>query len=562
MLKDVSLGAITRTPVVGEASQTTADVPALSCDAANEREWEVVMDGGVGEDPAGDKTMEVAEILGGYPRAWWGSSLFDVHPEAMDPEDSISEVKDEVKVGCDEDEGDVSKDVGEMLAGYPTAWWQTSLFDVSSPLEPCLLPVFEEETGVGEAPNAFESDAELHDSVSGTQSDGRGDSNGGAGRDEESSIKKEERIETGDASLDVGDILRGYPAGWWCHSLMDVSLDILDSCSVVQSAGKIDEKMSDDGEQNEDPRCSDQKDAQSVSLQAIPEEAVASSALLVPMEAETPSTLDISAADVTIQKKDADKPKAATSDDDVKPIFIRSAKELAERFDSMKVFFTGKETEDNWKPRQQSVNIIRGMILTDVHVSFKGEFYGELKGGMLELTLLALTSLRTTLASKAAALYSELAVAMGASFDQALVGIVLPPLLNMGGSTKNIIATKTQGTALDILEHGSYQSGYVLNLLTTSYTGEKSVKKRIYALSHMETVLRVHCTQAKGTAGMGQCGKSMEACISKGLSDSSKEAKDVSCRCFFLFEKLFPKAGVGMRMKIDGKVKKLLESKC
>ncbi|KAG8911802.1 suppressor of tub2 mutation [Tulasnella sp. 418] len=228
----------------------------------------------------------------------------------------------------------------------------------------------------------------------------------------------------------------------------------------------------------------------------------------------------------------------------------------------MKVFFTGKETEDNWNPRQQSVDIIRGMILTDVHVSFKKEFYGELKGGMLELTLSALSSLRTTLASKAAALYSELAVAMGASFDQALVGIVLPPLLNMGGSTKNIIATKTQGTALDILEHGSYQSGYVVNLLTTCYTGEKSVKKRIYALSHMETALPVHCAKAQGTAGMGQCGKSMEACISKGLSDSSKEAKDVSCRCFLLFEKLFPKAGVGMRMKMDGKVKKLLESKC
>ncbi|KAG8918553.1 hypothetical protein FRC02_002299, partial [Tulasnella sp. 418] len=388
MLKDVSLGAITRTPVVGEASQTTADLPALSCDAANEGEWEVVMDGGVGEDPAGDKTMEVAEILGGYPRAWWGSSLFDVHPEAMDPEDSISEVKDEVKVGCDRDKGDVSKDVGEILDGYPTAWWKTSFFDVSSLLEPCLLPMFEEETGVGEASNAVEADAESHDSVSGTQSDGRGDSDGGAGGDEESGIKKEERIETGDASLDVTDILRGYPVGWWCHSLKDISLDILDSCSavefagetngkvlddevnvdsgcsvpkdgecvsplpenavgssttfvpiemesgfkeenindtgdvsldvgeilsgypvgwwhhslmdvsselldscsVVEFAGETNEKISDDGEQKEDPRCSDQKDAQSVSLQAISENVVAFSALFDPMEAETPST--------------------------------------------------------------------------------------------------------------------------------------------------------------------------------------------------------------------------------------------------------------------------------
>ncbi|KAG8942621.1 suppressor of tub2 mutation [Tulasnella sp. 419] len=657
MLKDVSLGVVTRTPVVGEASEATADIPGLSCDEANEREWEVVMDGGVGDDAAGDKTMEVAEILGGYPRAWWGTSLFDVQPEAMDREDLYSDVKDEVKVGGDGDECDVSKDVGEILAGYPTAWWQTSLFDVSSPLEPCLLPVFEEETGGGEVSNVVESDAESHDSVSGTQSDGQGDSNGGAGGDEESGIKEEERIETGDASLDVkyilrgypvgwwchslkdvssdvldacsdvefagetngkvldddeanvdpgcsgtkdtegvsplpekavgssttfvpiemgsrfeeedindtgdmsldvGDILRGYPEGWWCHSLMDVSSDVLDSFSVVEFADEID-KMSDDGEQK---GCSDQKDAQSDSLQAIPGETATSSALFVPIEAETPSTLDTSPANVTFKEKDSKKPRAASSDDDVKPIFIRSAKELAERFDSMKVFFTGKETEDNWNRRQESVNIIRGMILTDVHVSFKKEFYGELKGGMLELTLLALRSLRTTLSSKAAALYSELALAMTVSFDQALVGIVLPPLLNMGGSTKNIVATKTQGTVLDILEHGSYQSGYVVNLLTTCYTGEKSVKKRIYALSHMETVLRAQCSEGKGTAGMGQCGKSMEACISKGLSDSSKEAKDVSCRCFLLFEKLFPKAGVGMRMKMDGKVKKLLERKC
>ncbi|KAG8923835.1 hypothetical protein FRC02_010865 [Tulasnella sp. 418] len=75
-------------------------------------------------------------------------------------------------------------------------------------------------------------------------------------------------------SLDVGDILRGYPVGWWCHSLTDVWSDVLDSCSVVEFAGEIDEKMSDDREQK---GCSDQKDAQSVSLRAIPEEAVASS---------------------------------------------------------------------------------------------------------------------------------------------------------------------------------------------------------------------------------------------------------------------------------------------
>ncbi|KAG8939051.1 suppressor of tub2 mutation [Tulasnella sp. 419] len=154
------------------------------------------------------------------------------------------------------------------------------------------------------------------------------------------------------------------------------------------------------------------------------------------MEAETPSTLDTSAADVTIQEKDAEKPKAATSDDDVNPIFIRSAKELAERFESMKVFFKGKETEDTWNRRQQSVDIIRGMILTNVHVFYKKEFYGELKGGMLELTLWALSSLRTTLSSKASALYSELALVMAVSFDQALVGIVLPPLLNMAGQPR------------------------------------------------------------------------------------------------------------------------------
>ncbi|KAG8912557.1 hypothetical protein FRC02_005939, partial [Tulasnella sp. 418] len=261
MLKDVSLGAVTRTPVVGEASEATADVPGLSCDEVNEREWEVVMDGGgVGDDAAGDKTMDVAEILGGYPRAWWGTSLFDVRPEAMDREDSYSNVKDEVKVGGDGDECDVSKDVGEILAGYPTAWWQTSLFDVSRPLEPCLLPVFEEETGVGEASNAFESDAESHDSVSGTQSDGRGDSDGGASGDKESGIKEEERIETGEASLDVEDILRGYPVGWWCHSLKDVSSDVLDACSDVEFAGETNGKVLDDDEANVDPGCSGTKD--------------------------------------------------------------------------------------------------------------------------------------------------------------------------------------------------------------------------------------------------------------------------------------------------------------
>lgn len=47
-------------------------------------------------------------------------------------------------------------------------------------------------------------------------------------------------------------------------------------------------------------------------------------------------------------------------------------------------FFEGKETEENWAPRERSIVRIRGMMKGQAHVKYQPAFIAGLKGGIVE----------------------------------------------------------------------------------------------------------------------------------------------------------------------------------
>lgn len=47
-------------------------------------------------------------------------------------------------------------------------------------------------------------------------------------------------------------------------------------------------------------------------------------------------------------------------------------------------FFEGKETEENWAPRERSILRIRGMMKGQAHVKYQAAFIAGLKDGIVE----------------------------------------------------------------------------------------------------------------------------------------------------------------------------------
>lgn len=62
---------------------------------------------------------------------------------------------------------------------------------------------------------------------------------------------------------------------------------------------------------------------------------------------------------------------------------IASSKDLDSEFARMIPFFEGKETEQNWLPREKAVMRMRGMLRGQVHAQYRDAFIAGLKAGMM-----------------------------------------------------------------------------------------------------------------------------------------------------------------------------------
>ncbi|KAG8992281.1 suppressor of tub2 mutation, partial [Tulasnella sp. 427] len=249
----------------------------------------------------------------------------------------------------------------------------------------------------------------------------------------------------------------------------------------------------------------------------------------------------------------------ASPSTEIPDVYIASARDLEHEFSSMVPFFEGRETEHNWLDRERSVIRLRGMVRGDVNERYPDMWFSGLKGGILESTLKALLSLRTTVASHACALYSELAAAMGPSFDP-LIEVVLTHLLKMGGFTKKIVAQQSQVAVTAILTHTSATPRLVLPLLW-SYAQEKTVQVRAYMVGHFKTMLEIHARRPTGKAAIEASGglDTVEKAIKRSLGDPNPGVREQGRSAFWVFHEIWPANAATLMGTLDNAAKTQLQ---
>ncbi|KAK0540797.1 suppressor of tub2 mutation [Tilletia horrida] len=241
-------------------------------------------------------------------------------------------------------------------------------------------------------------------------------------------------------------------------------------------------------------------------------------------------------------------------EDDVPPVYVASRSDLDRTFSQMLPFFEGKESEENWLSREQSILKIRGLLKTGTHVTYRTAFVDGIKH-VHEAILKALVSLRTTVSIHTCSLLGELARAIGDSMDS-LADTFMNSLLRMAGMTKKMVAASTQAAAREFFIHVPFKHATATLLSVTM--NEKTATSRQAAIEHICTLLQYqgsskrHAMESHGSQNL------LLQALKRALADQNKDVRAKARETFWVFHAIWPAQASAILEAADGASKKAI----
>ncbi|QIX00631.1 hypothetical protein AMS68_006148 [Peltaster fructicola] len=236
------------------------------------------------------------------------------------------------------------------------------------------------------------------------------------------------------------------------------------------------------------------------------------------------------------------------------PLYVQSERELSDIFREMTPHFEGKETEQNWIPRDKSVTKIRRLLTGNAPEDHHQAFMAGVKN-VLEGVLKVANSLRTTMSTNGCQLVQELAKVLGPAMDHH-VEILLQNFMKMSSATKHIAAENGRITTDVVLQHCTYHVRMVQHIWGAAQ--EKNAQLRGCTPQWLLTVLRrqaPHKTHFETSGGL----ELAEKCIRKGLDDANPKVKEATRATYWTFAKTWPDKAEFIINKLDPKSRSMLE---
>ena len=237
----------------------------------------------------------------------------------------------------------------------------------------------------------------------------------------------------------------------------------------------------------------------------------------------------------------------------VEPLFVQSARELEDIFRDMQPFFEGKESEQNWMPREKSAVKLRRMVAGNAADDFLLPFVGGIRH-LLDGILKTVNSLRTTLSTKGCELLQDLACKIGPSMDP-MVEILLQNLIKLCANTKKIAATNANATVCAIVGHVSYHMRLMQHIWATAQ--DKNVQPRMYCPGWLNIVLHKH-GKSKGLFEHSGGLELAEKTIKAGLADRDPHVRESMRPTFWTFAGVWPPKSEAIMATLDKKQADLL----
>lgn len=252
-----------------------------------------------------------------------------------------------------------------------------------------------------------------------------------------------------------------------------------------------------------------------------------------PSAASTRPTLGVSVSSMASERPITPAPEMVT--EAVEPSYVNTQRELDEIFRDMHCWFEGKESEQNWLKREESITKLRRLAAGNGPLDFPDAFITGLRA-MLDSIIKAVVSLRTSLSKEACSLVQDLANTFGPAIDP-MVELLLQAFIKLCAATKKI-ASQQANVTVDIIVGKCTYSPRIMQHIWAACQ-DKNVQPRTYAPGWLQTVIKKeahHKNHIEHGGGLDL----IEKCIKKGLADSNPSVRERCRAAYWLFATIWP----------------------
>ncbi|KKA28735.1 hypothetical protein TD95_005180 [Thielaviopsis punctulata] len=242
-----------------------------------------------------------------------------------------------------------------------------------------------------------------------------------------------------------------------------------------------------------------------------------------------------------------------TNADSLDPMYVNTSRELDDIFREMTGFFEGRESEQNWLKREESMTKLRRLMVGNVPNDFADQFVVGLKA-LLDGIVKAITSLRTSLSKEGCALVQDAAKVFGPGIDP-LVEILLQTLIKLCAATKKIASQQANATVEAIISRVTYNNRLMQHIWGAAQ--DKNVQPRLYSTSWLKIILTKeshHKSHIEHSGGLDI----IEKCLKKGLNDANPGVREKTRGTYWLFASIWASRAEAIMDSLDSTAQKLL----
>ncbi|GAA96648.1 uncharacterized protein L969DRAFT_90560 [Mixia osmundae IAM 14324] len=255
----------------------------------------------------------------------------------------------------------------------------------------------------------------------------------------------------------------------------------------------------------------------------------------------------LNAISASIAEAPLDGHKSIFSVDDVPAHQVESEQELVQLVHRMLPYFEGRESEENWQQREESIIQLRGILKGGLSPQYANVLAGQLDV-LMQGILKSLATLRTSLAQGTCRLITELAESLRQLMDPH-VEQLLAALLRISAQTKKLVVQASVTASSALLTNTSFSASHLV-IIEQGYS-EKTASARSAAATQLKVFLQLHGTAHKQAIETGSAISLVESCLSRGLADPSPDVREITRATFWISEPTFPSQLEQIRNALD-----------
>lgn len=218
--------------------------------------------------------------------------------------------------------------------------------------------------------------------------------------------------------------------------------------------------------------------------------------------------------------------------------------------------FNGKETELNWKSRQDWIIKMRSMIRSINSDAGLQELFANFIKQTRDCIVKGLMSLRTTLSNNACQLCKEIGVFLGQYVDFITFDLLTTSLMKLCAGRKSIQHQNSNVAMISFMINCNITSKFIPLLLMTMQ--EKNIQPKIYIGQWMHLLL-VKYYNGGDSATFDKMMELIEPILIKGVSDSQSQVRESMRNAFWCLNELSPQAADRLKDKLDVTVLRALD---